>query len=166
MPPFEQSVTVSGYHNLSYPQTPVGTSAYLAQDTESSPLEETPNILRPPSSHSATSQGEDKKGSRSRSNSPGKQKQTYACDLPNCTSTAQFTRLADLQRHQSTVHNTEKPFPCNISGCNRVGSRGFNRRDHLTEHQRSFHQIEIPKRRPGQRTARQTYQINSPNDQH
>ncbi|KAF2871491.1 hypothetical protein BDV95DRAFT_594600 [Massariosphaeria phaeospora] len=79
---------------------------------------------------------------------------TWQCDVPNCTSTANFTRLADLQRHQSTVHGTRSPeFPCTVHGCSRVADKGFTRRDHLVEHQRNFHHLDIPKRKPGERSA-------------
>ncbi|KAF2201411.1 hypothetical protein GQ43DRAFT_38192 [Delitschia confertaspora ATCC 74209] len=96
----------------------------------------------------------------SRSTSSGRAKspasgKTWTCDVPDCPSTAQFTRMADLQRHQATVHNTEpnKPFPCSVPRCSRVGPRGFTRRDHLTEHLRSYHHLDIRKRRPGERSA-------------
>ncbi|KAF2748325.1 hypothetical protein M011DRAFT_344729 [Sporormia fimetaria CBS 119925] len=79
---------------------------------------------------------------------------TWTCDYPNCTSTANFTRLADLQRHQSTVHETQLPaHPCPVARCNRVGEKGFTRKDHLREHQRNFHHLDIPKRKPGERSA-------------
>ncbi|KAF2475517.1 uncharacterized protein BDR25DRAFT_103320 [Lindgomyces ingoldianus] len=87
----------------------------------------------------------------SRSNSRGR---TWTCDLPNCTSTANFTRLADLQRHQSTVHGMGLPeFPCTVARCTRVGDKGFTRRDHLVEHLRNFHHLDIPKRKAGERSA-------------
>ncbi|KAK1920025.1 hypothetical protein P3342_002321 [Pyrenophora teres f. teres] len=44
-------------------------------------------------------------------------------------------------------------FPCSVPRCNRVGDKGFTRRDHLVEHLRNFHHIDIPKRRPGERSA-------------
>lgn len=79
---------------------------------------------------------------------------TWTCDITGCTSNAQFTRLADLQRHQSTVHGMGTPeFPCTVPRCSRVGDKGFTRRDHLIEHLRSFHQLDIPKRKPGERSA-------------
>ncbi|RAR11188.1 C2H2 zinc finger domain-containing protein [Stemphylium lycopersici] len=82
------------------------------------------------------------------------QNRTWTCDIPTCTSSAHFTRLADLQRHQSTVHAVRAPdFPCHVARCNRVGEKGFTRRDHLVEHLRNFHHIDIPKRRPGERSA-------------
>ncbi|KAH7093751.1 hypothetical protein FB567DRAFT_180163 [Paraphoma chrysanthemicola] len=87
----------------------------------------------------------------SRSNSRTK---NWTCDIPSCTSSANFTRLADLQRHQSTVHGVGTPeFPCTVPRCNRIGDKGFTRRDHLVEHLRNFHHIDIPKRRPGERSA-------------
>ncbi|KAL6707320.1 hypothetical protein ACN47E_004308 [Coniothyrium glycines] len=79
---------------------------------------------------------------------------TWNCDIPNCSSSANFTRLADLQRHQSTVHGIGTPeYPCTVPRCSRVGDKGFTRRDHLVEHLRNFHHIDIPKRRPGERSA-------------
>jgi len=79
---------------------------------------------------------------------------TWKCEFPNCSSTANFTRLADLQRHQSTVHGVGTPgYPCTVQDCSRVGDKGFTRRDHLVEHLRNFHHIDIPKRRPGERSA-------------
>jgi len=79
---------------------------------------------------------------------------TWTCDIASCTSSANFTRIADLQRHQSTVHGVGTPgYPCNVPRCKRVGAKGFTRRDHLFEHLRSFHHIDIPKRRPGERTV-------------
>ncbi|CAO2650148.1 Nn.00g014400.m01.CDS01 [Neocucurbitaria sp. VM-36] len=91
------------------------------------------------------SQGPTRSNSRTR---------TWTCDIPSCTSSANFTRLADLQRHQSTVHGVGTPdYPCTVPRCNRVGDKGFTRRDHLVEHLRNFHHIDIPKRRPGERSA-------------
>ncbi|KAI8930859.1 hypothetical protein NX059_011876 [Plenodomus lindquistii] len=87
----------------------------------------------------------------SRSNS---RTRTWTCDIASCTSTAQFTRLADLQRHQSTVHGMGTPeYPCTVPRCNRVADKGFTRRDHLVEHLRNYHHMNIPKRRPGERSA-------------
>ncbi|OCK87752.1 uncharacterized protein K441DRAFT_682389 [Cenococcum geophilum 1.58] len=100
---------------------------------------------------SAASPGDEKSASMSRSSSRSKQKNSFACDNEDCT--ASFTRLADLQRHQSTVHTKEKLFPCSVNNCSRVKDRGFSRRDHLTEHLRSYHAMPIPKRKPGQRAA-------------
>ncbi|KAH9875655.1 hypothetical protein IAQ61_003119 [Plenodomus lingam] len=92
-----------------------------------------------------TPQGPTRSNSRTR---------TWTCDIPSCTSSANFTRLADLQRHQSTVHGVGTPdYPCTVPRCNRVGDKGFTRRDHLVEHLRNFHHMDIPKRRPGERSA-------------
>ncbi|KAF2737463.1 hypothetical protein EJ04DRAFT_510329 [Polyplosphaeria fusca] len=44
-------------------------------------------------------------------------------------------------------------FPCTVPRCTRVGDKGFTRRDHLIEHLRNFHNLDIPKRRPGERSA-------------
>ncbi|KAJ5885192.1 hypothetical protein N7495_009702 [Penicillium taxi] len=57
-----------------------------------------------------------------------------------------FTRFADLKRHQSSVH-----YPvfrnCPVGNCSRKGSNGFPRQDHLVEHLRSYHHLDVPKRR-------------------
>ncbi|KAL4960668.1 C2H2-type zinc finger protein [Aspergillus stella-maris] len=74
---------------------------------------------------------------------PAKQpNKPYTC--PDCTKS--FTRPADLKRHQSTVH-----YPvfqnCPVPDCSRKDSNGFPRRDHLVEHLRSYHHMDVPKRR-------------------
>jgi hypothetical protein len=40
-----------------------------------------------------------------------------------------------------------------VPRCTRIGDKGFTRRDHLVEHLRNFHHLDIPKRRPGERSA-------------
>ncbi|KAL2868625.1 C2H2-type zinc finger protein [Aspergillus lucknowensis] len=61
-----------------------------------------------------------------------------------------FTRPADLKRHQSTVH-----YPvfqnCPVADCSRKDNNGFPRRDHLVEHLRSYHHMDVPKRRAAKR---------------
>ncbi|KAL4926857.1 C2H2-type zinc finger protein [Aspergillus undulatus] len=61
-----------------------------------------------------------------------------------------FTRPADLKRHQTTVH-----YPvfqnCPVPDCSRKDSNGFPRRDHLVEHLRSYHHMDVPKRRATKR---------------
>jgi hypothetical protein len=75
---------------------------------------------------------------------------TWACDISDCTSVAVFTRLADLQRHKATCHNSDPPeFLCTVEDC----TVQFNRRDHLITHLRTHHNIDTPKRKPGERSA-------------
>lgn len=73
----------------------------------------------------------------------------FGCD--SCGKT--FTRFADLKRHQSSVH-----FPvfrnCPVDHCSRKGSNGFPRQDHLVEHLRSYHHMDVPKRRAFKRSAK------------
>ncbi|KAJ5162121.1 hypothetical protein N7492_007513 [Penicillium capsulatum] len=73
----------------------------------------------------------------------------FGCD--SCGKT--FTRFADLKRHQSSVH-----FPvfrnCPVDHCSRKGSNGFPRQDHLVEHLRSYHHLDVPKRRAFKRSAK------------
>ncbi|CAG8094479.1 unnamed protein product [Penicillium salamii] len=65
----------------------------------------------------------------------------FACD--DCGKG--FTRCADLKRHQTSVH-----YPvfrnCPVDHCSRKGSNGFPRQDHLVEHLRSYHHMDLPKR--------------------
>ncbi|CAG8910010.1 unnamed protein product [Penicillium egyptiacum] len=65
-----------------------------------------------------------------------------------------FTRFADLKRHQSSVH-----YPvfrnCPVEHCSRKGSNGFPRQDHLVEHLRSYHHLDVPKRGSCKRSAKQ-----------
>ncbi|KAF2008063.1 hypothetical protein P154DRAFT_15071 [Amniculicola lignicola CBS 123094] len=100
--------------------------------------------------------GEDERSIRPRSDRSRStsRTRTWQCEIAGCSSTANFTRLADLQRHQSTVHGIGTPeFPCTQPRCSRVGDKGFTRKDHLVEHLRNFHHLNIPKRQPGERSA-------------
>ncbi|OKL58140.1 hypothetical protein UA08_06478 [Talaromyces atroroseus] len=56
-----------------------------------------------------------------------------------------FTRLADVKRHETSVHDPV-PIDCPVEDCSRKGHIGFPRRDHLIEHLRTFHNKNIPKR--------------------
>ncbi|KAI9368561.1 hypothetical protein BJX61DRAFT_211464 [Aspergillus egyptiacus] len=77
---------------------------------------------------------------------PPKPAKPYACE--DCGKS--FTRPADLKRHQSTVH-----YPvfqnCPVPDCSRKDNNGFPRRDHLVEHLRSYHHMDVPKRRATKR---------------
>ncbi|KAF2203939.1 hypothetical protein GQ43DRAFT_225107 [Delitschia confertaspora ATCC 74209] len=64
----------------------------------------------------------------------------YACNRPGCRSKP-FTRVADLNRHIATIHTGIK------HRCGKC-AREFNRADHLREHMRSYHHVEIGKRKP------------------
>ncbi|KAL4881078.1 hypothetical protein BJY04DRAFT_218596 [Aspergillus karnatakaensis] len=80
------------------------------------------------------------------SQEPPKPAKPYACD--DCGKS--FTRPADLKRHQTTVH-----YPvfqnCPVADCSRKDNNGFPRRDHLVEHLRSYHHMDVPKRRAAKR---------------
>ncbi|PKX98116.1 C2H2-type zinc finger protein [Aspergillus novofumigatus IBT 16806] len=73
----------------------------------------------------------------------------YACE--DCGKA--FTRSADLKRHQTSVH-----YPvyqdCPVEHCPRKDRNGFPRRDHLMEHLRSSHHMDLPKRRMTKRVPR------------
>ncbi|KAJ6111881.1 hypothetical protein N7523_007942 [Penicillium sp. IBT 18751x] len=81
--------------------------------------------------------------------SQSKPAKPFGCD--SCGKS--FTRFADLKRHQSSVH-----FPvfrnCPVENCSRKGSNGFPRQDHLVEHLRSYHHMDVPKRRALKRSSK------------
>ncbi|QQK48068.1 Zinc finger, C2H2-like [Penicillium digitatum] len=81
---------------------------------------------------------------------PSKLVKPFGCD--HCGKS--FTRFADLKRHQSSVH-----YPvfrnCPVEHCSRKGSNGFPRQDHLVEHLRSYHHMDVPKRGSCKRSAKQ-----------
>ncbi|KIY02851.1 uncharacterized protein Z520_01316 [Fonsecaea multimorphosa CBS 102226] len=56
-----------------------------------------------------------------------------------------FSRKADVTRHYKSRHDI-KYIDCPKKNCERKGSQGFTRRDHLTEHLRGFHMEKIAKR--------------------
>lgn len=74
----------------------------------------------------------------------------YPCD--SCGKS--FTRVADLKRHQSSVHNPVFRN-CPVEHCSRKGSNGFPRQDHLVEHLRSYHHLDVPKRRVLKRSGKE-----------
>ncbi|KAL4741356.1 hypothetical protein BDV11DRAFT_72843 [Aspergillus similis] len=80
------------------------------------------------------------------SQEPVKPAKPYSCE--DCGKA--FTRPADLKRHQTTVH-----YPvfknCPVPDCSRKANNGFPRRDHLVEHLRSYHHMDVPKRRAAKR---------------
>ncbi|KAJ5965618.1 hypothetical protein N7481_012332 [Penicillium waksmanii] len=84
--------------------------------------------------------------------SAAKPTKPFACDASGCSKS--FTRFADLKRHQSSVH-----YPvfrnCPVDHCSRKGSNGFPRQDHLVEHLRSYHHLDVPKRRAFKRSAKE-----------
>ncbi|MCJ1362815.1 hypothetical protein MMC16_001921 [Acarospora aff. strigata] len=73
------------------------------------------------------------------------QHKQYICLEPGCETKARFKRAADLDRHQNTVHLALKHYPCPRPRCNRKGDAAFTRKDHLIEHLRNKHGVDIPK---------------------
>ncbi|KAH0845539.1 hypothetical protein FOPE_11669 [Fonsecaea pedrosoi] len=64
-----------------------------------------------------------------------------------------FSRKADVTRHYKSRHDI-KYIDCPKKNCERKGSQGFTRRDHLTEHLRGFHMEKIAKRPVGNTKAK------------
>ncbi|KAI4094792.1 MAG: hypothetical protein LQ344_002038 [Seirophora lacunosa] len=71
----------------------------------------------------------------------------------------QFARSFDLDRHLKTHFPAAAPrldCPKGLAGawCGRVGDRGFTRQDHLNEHLRKVHLVDLPKSARGSRESR------------
>jgi hypothetical protein len=65
----------------------------------------------------------------------------FRCSFAECDST--FTRESDLVRHELQHDAIELPkFPCPHCSRHR-GSNGFKRKDHLTQHLRNYHNMEL-----------------------
>jgi len=89
-------------------------------------------------------------------------KKGWKCPERDCT-VKPFARKADMQRHQDQVHRRAKLelHDCWVAHCTRrgPGPRGaFGRKDHLLEHLRNYHNLQIPKRPlGGRRTIHNTF---------
>lgn len=57
-----------------------------------------------------------------------------------CKCEATFGRYADLVRHLAPYRSTNPAFPCNLC-TRRTGKDGFWRKDHLTQHIRTYHRV-------------------------
>jgi hypothetical protein len=66
----------------------------------------------------------------------GPAKKRLQCPHPDCKAT--FPRKYELQRHQSTIHDSKISILCSVYGCNRI-SRPFPRVDKFHEHVRKHH---------------------------
>ncbi|KAM5490578.1 hypothetical protein MaudMau93_002382 [Microsporum audouinii] len=78
-----------------------------------------------------------------RSTAADRSSQRFICLYENCE--ASFSRVADLSRHQKSIHFPTK-MDCPKPHCNRKGFYGFTREDHLTEHLRQYHGENLAKR--------------------
>lgn len=75
------------------------------------------------------------------------------CPHPDCRDASgnprkYFSRKADVARHDRSHHNRSF-MDCPRHRCSRKGESGFTRRDHLQEHLRQYHSMNIPKRGSG-----------------
>ncbi|KIW28262.1 uncharacterized protein PV07_07941 [Cladophialophora immunda] len=73
-----------------------------------------------------------------------------------------FSRKADVTRHYKSRHDI-KYIDCPKRNCERKGSQGFTRRDHMTEHLRGFHMEVIPKIRHNNTKAKRGVKQTSEN---
>ncbi|KAL8717536.1 MAG: hypothetical protein Q9225_005229 [Loekoesia sp. 1 TL-2023] len=78
----------------------------------------------------------------------------YICVFSGCP--RQFSRSFDLDRHMKThfppsVDKLDCPKGAQGSFCKRVGDKGFTRKDHLEEHLRKVHLVDLPKSAQGSR---------------
>ncbi|KAL9635498.1 MAG: hypothetical protein Q9204_002608 [Flavoplaca sp. TL-2023a] len=78
----------------------------------------------------------------------------YICVFPGCPRS--FARPYDLNRHMKVHFPPDKqdcPQGLREGGfCKRVGEHGFSRKDHLVEHLRNVHMLEVPKSARGTRS--------------
>jgi hypothetical protein len=75
-----------------------------------------------------------------------------------------FSRKADVTRHYKSQHDITW-LDCPWPKCLRKGTQGFPRKDHLTEHQRGYHQEPIPKRIGGNQPGKQAEAIPTSTDE-
>ena len=79
----------------------------------------------------------------------------YVCHHPGCDTPC--TRRSDLRRHMkyhrpNTKHDC--PYGAKVgSFCKRVGENGFIRKDHLLEHLRRVHDVDVPESSRGMRAS-------------
>lgn len=66
-----------------------------------------------------------------------KQHQPYSCECG-----ALFSRLDVLNRHLESLSTEEPKYPCKYCRHHR-GANGFKRQDHLTQHIRNYHHLEM-----------------------
>ena len=69
---------------------------------------------------------------------------SYPCLYPGCQTSVKFKRCADLEWHIQTVHFPIR-YECPFKWCGRVGENAFTRKDHLRDHEREVHMMEVPK---------------------
>ncbi|KAF2736993.1 hypothetical protein EJ04DRAFT_399166, partial [Polyplosphaeria fusca] len=66
----------------------------------------------------------------------------FVCDVEGCGGQT-FARHAELRRHHTTLHASNKPnFWCHVTTCQRSmsgGGRAFHRKDKLVAHVQSMH---------------------------
>jgi hypothetical protein len=68
--------------------------------------------------------------------------QVFKCEWNDCERV--FDCKSWLLRHQKNVHNTQKPFSCNMFGCEKRFSFNFQLKNHhLLAHQKGFNTIRI-----------------------
>jgi len=73
-------------------------------------------------------------------NTSGKEtKRTKRCAFVECVDHGEFKSISDLTKHVRDVHDAS-PFPCRVSGCEKIGGKGYFRKRALLDHQEECHQ--------------------------
>ena len=79
------------------------------------------------------------------------QHQPYSCECG-----ALFSRLDVLNRHLNSLSTNDPEYPCKYCRRHR-GANGFRRRDHLTQHIRNYHHLEMNDESTEDSTSRLAY---------
>lgn len=124
----------SGYHSFGYPHrmSSSNSNEFIASPPE---LQYRYPVSRGRVADRDTSSGLDYHGYDSK---------RVPCEWPGCNAT--FSRKADVNRHMTCTHQRIEYIDCPIKNCARKGENGFTRKDHLLEHKRGYHCMDLSKR--------------------
>lgn len=137
----------SSYHPPLYYSFPYNDASHNSSLSCASPYQSPYNPITPLQSPYQLSTGQSVTSAESRGRrlrSEGEDKnipsndgvRKLQCPSPSCASS--FRRTSDLRRHIRTIHHVSTIYYCDVPSCSR-NSRGFARKDKLTEHLRRVH---------------------------